>query len=144
MNTNSTSFDDMDFDQETIIGPDSKMSGQIHTEGDVRVFGSFEGSIICRELFVEAPGSVKGEFDSETISFAGKITGKMLANNLLASSTSTLEGEATVLSAGMEPGASFSELLIQTPKNLETDTRSRMREAQRTTSPAQAKATEDA
>ncbi len=107
-------------EQETVFGPDANFNGNIVTELDVRVFGSFDGSISCRKLSVEDGGRVNGDVDAETLSNAGHVSGDVTATNVFVASTGSLEGKFNAHQYGIELGASIKKAEMDSPDDIAT------------------------
>ena len=74
-----------DDDMQTIFADDVTFNGDLTTDKDVTVYGTYTGTLTCRTLNVATTGSVKGDIDAETIKVSGRMDGKVTANNLMVS-----------------------------------------------------------
>jgi cytoskeletal protein CcmA (bactofilin family) len=92
---------------QTIFADDVTFNGDLNTEKDVTVYGTYTGSLTCRTLNVATTGAVHGDIDAETIKVSGRVDGKVTANNLMVSKTGGIEGEYECLRFGIEPGAAI-------------------------------------
>ncbi len=92
-----------------IVGSGTKFTGDIETNGDLRVDGIIEGNIVSRgKLVLGTSGNIKGTIKCASAEIAGKFDGKMEVSELLSlKSTSLFKGEMTVAKLSIEPGATF-------------------------------------
>lgn len=92
-----------------MIGPGTKIIGNIETNGDIRIDGNIEGNIISKgKVVIGANGLVKGEVQCANAELSGSLEGKILVSDLLSlKSTSKLTGEMKVGKLSIEPGAIF-------------------------------------
>ena len=66
--------------EETLIGPDLILSGELVSEENIRVRGSVEGNISTSgSLFVEPSGHVKGDITAENVVVEGSVEGTVIA-----------------------------------------------------------------
>ena len=100
-------IDNNEDDMQTIFADDVTFNGDLTTEKDVTVYGTYHGTLTCRTLAVATTGSVKGDIDAETIKVSGRMDGKVTANNLMVAKTGGIEGEYECLRFGIEPGATI-------------------------------------
>jgi cytoskeletal protein CcmA (bactofilin family) len=79
-----------------VLGPNDRLIGQLHIEGDLRVSGNVEGQL-------EATGDIE-------IAGAGKVSGTVTAHNRLVvgGGASLIGGEVRVARLTVEDGATFS------------------------------------
>ena len=93
-----------------IIGAGTVIEGDIKSEGDVRIDGMLNGSIIIKgKLVLGATGMVDGEASCQNADISGTITGKIKVAELLSlKATSKLMGDIITSKLSIEPGANFS------------------------------------
>lgn len=86
------------------------ISGDIVSEGSVRIDGKLKGTIATKGKLVIGPkGTVEGEIVCNDADIEGKLIGTIKVNSLLSlKSTSKLEGDIFTGKLAIEPGASFS------------------------------------
>jgi len=86
------------------------ISGDIVSEGSVRIDGKLKGTIATKGKLVIGPkGFVEGEVVCNDADIEGKLLGTIKVNSLLSlKSTSKLEGDIFTGKLAIEPGASFS------------------------------------
>ncbi len=93
-----------------IIGAGTVIEGDIKSEGDVRIDGTLNGSLVSKgKLVLGATGMVDGEVTCQNADISGTINGKIKVSELLSlKSSSKLTGDITTNKLSIEPGASFS------------------------------------
>ncbi len=92
--------------QHSIIGPNLKITGDLHSAGDITVHGTVEGSITCRSLTLgEAPTASK--VTAETVRVSGAFDGEISAKEVYLSRNARVTGDIWHESIAIEPGASI-------------------------------------
>lgn len=93
-----------------MIGSGTKISGNIETNGDIRIDGEIEGNIFSKGKVVVCPnGRVKGEVNCSNAEVSGSLEGKILVSELLSlKSSSKLFGDIETAKLTIEPGAIFT------------------------------------
>ncbi|MCW3806436.1 bactofilin family protein [Plebeiibacterium marinum] len=93
-----------------MIGSGTKISGNIETNGDIRIDGEIEGNILSKGKVVVGPnGMVKGEINCANSEVSGKIEGKVLVSELLSlKASSNVFGDINTAKLTIEPGAVFT------------------------------------
>lgn len=93
-----------------MIGPGTKIVGNIETNGDIRIDGNIEGNVNSKgKVVVGANGFVKGEVVCSNAEISGTLNGKMAVNELLSlKSSSKVSGDIKSGKLSIEPGAIFS------------------------------------
>jgi cytoskeletal protein CcmA (bactofilin family) len=79
------------------IAAGTVIKGEIRSEGDVRIDGSVDGTILCKgKIIIGTKGEFKGTLTAANIDVMGYIQGEVLSENLLTiKSTGKIEGEVT-------------------------------------------------
>lgn len=93
-----------------MIGPGTKIMGNIETNGDIRIDGIIEGNVNSKgKVVVGANGFVKGEVVCSNAEIAGTLTGKLAVNDLLSlKASSKVNGDIKSGKLSIEPGAIFT------------------------------------
>ncbi|NPA36692.1 MAG: polymer-forming cytoskeletal protein [Chlorobi bacterium] len=93
-----------------MIGPGTKIIGNIETNGDIRIDGIIEGDIQSKGKVVVGPnGTVKGEIKCTNCEVSGNINGKVNVSELLSlKSSSNITGDIKTGKLTIEPGAMFT------------------------------------
>jgi cytoskeletal protein CcmA (bactofilin family) len=93
-----------------MIGPGTKIVGNIDTNGDIRIDGNIEGNINSKgKVVVGNNGFVKGEVLCSNAEISGTVHGKMSITELLSlKATSKVNGDIKSGKLSIEPGALFT------------------------------------
>jgi len=93
-----------------MIGPGTKIVGNIETNGDIRIDGNIEGNINSKgKVVVGNNGFVKGEIICSNAEISGTVSGKMAITELLSlKASSKVNGDIKSGKLSIEPGALFS------------------------------------
>lgn len=93
-----------------MIGPGTKIVGDLHTNGDIRIDGNIEGNVNSKgKVVIGNNGIVKGEVICTNAEISGSLNGKVTASELLSlKATSKFNGEIKSGKLSIEPGAIFS------------------------------------
>lgn len=93
-----------------MIGPGTKIIGDINTNGDIRIDGQIEGNINSKgKVVIGTNGNVKGEIHCTNAEISGLLTGKVSATELLClKANSKFNGEIVAGKLSIEPGAMFT------------------------------------
>ncbi|GAO28286.1 hypothetical protein JCM15548_1361 [Geofilum rubicundum JCM 15548] len=93
-----------------MIGPGTKIVGNIETNGDIRIDGNIEGNINSKgKVVVGNNGFVKGEVLCSNAEISGTVHGKMAITELLSlKASSKVNGDIKSGKLSIEPGALFS------------------------------------
>lgn len=89
----------------TIIGENSKVSGDINSNGILHVDGYIEGDIVCEELIIGVKGNILGTVRAQSMFLYGTLNGKAEVDSLFIAKTAKLIGDATHTTIAIEPGA---------------------------------------
>ena len=92
------------------IAHDTKIIGNIESEGDIRVDGILDGILNCKGRVVIGPEArIKGEIHSATAEISGIVEGEITVTDLLSlKSTAIISGDLIMGRFSVEPGARFS------------------------------------
>ncbi|MDG5799421.1 polymer-forming cytoskeletal protein [Marinilabiliaceae bacterium ANBcel2] len=93
-----------------MIGPGTKIVGDIETNGDIRIDGNIEGNISSKgKVVIGNNGFVKGEVACTNAEVSGTLNGKLAVTELLSfKSSSKVSGDIKSGKLSIEPGAIFS------------------------------------
>jgi len=93
-----------------IIGVGTEITGDINTNGDMRIDGVLNGNIVTEgKLVVGETGKVKGEVDCKNSEVLGMIEGKIKVKELLSlNSSARIFGDIITKKLSIEPGAIFT------------------------------------
>ena len=96
--------------ERNIIGKNTRIVGDINSEGDFRVDGKVEGIIKTNgRVVIGKSGFVKGNIDCSNAEIEGSFSGKLTVNNLLSLKvTAKITGDVIVNKLSVEPGAEFN------------------------------------
>ena len=89
----------------SIISENTKINGDIISDGIVHIDGAVEGDISCDELVIGIRGSVQGAVNANNLQLYGTLNGKAAVDNLFIAKTAKLIGDATHNTIAIEPGA---------------------------------------
>ena len=91
----STSFEESQSDEPTIISNGVKIDGILTSSGNIRVEGEIQGDVSSqRNVVVGERGKVNGQINADSITIGGKVSGTVKANKkLLLDPTGNLEGD---------------------------------------------------
>lgn len=95
---------------DTLIGPETSMSGELYAKGIVRIEGFYKGEIVTEsDLIIGEKADVKGDIKCVNATVAGKIEGNMeVEKKLEIFKSGNLSGDINVGSLMIEDGAFFS------------------------------------
>ena len=93
-----------------IIGIGTKITGDVNSNGDIRVDGSLNGKLITKgKVVIGETGKVKGEISCKNSDVEGSIEGKITVSELLALKTKArINGDIIANKLAIEPGCQFS------------------------------------
>ena len=91
------------------IAQDTKIKGNIESNGDIRIDGILEGDLDCKGRVVVGPDSkIKGTIRCTTAEIMGFVTGEIIVKELLSlKGSATITGNLTMGKLSVEPGARF-------------------------------------
>lgn len=93
-----------------LISNGTEITGDIISNGDIRIDGSVTGTLNTKGKVVIGPtGKIKGEVICKNSEISGAIDGKITVSQLLnLKSTCRIQGDITTSKLSIEPGAKFS------------------------------------
>jgi cytoskeletal protein CcmA (bactofilin family) len=88
----------------------TSITGDIVSDGDVRVDGTIKGNIkLGGKLVVGEHGSVEGEVECKNAAIAGKVEGTLkVSQTLSVSASGKISGQVHTEKLSVEPGAEFN------------------------------------
>lgn len=92
------------------IGVGTVITGDINSNGDIRIDGSLTGNLSTKgKVVVGESGTIKGEISCKNSVIEGKIEGKVKVAELLAlKATCQITGDLKTSRLAIEPGARFT------------------------------------
>lgn len=110
MKTNQKNSPEQDAKSINLISKGTRITGDVISEGDLRIDGHLKGNIKSKgRLVVGETGAIEGEIDCGNVEIAGKVKGKILANELITmKATAMIAGEITTSKLSVEPGSLFT------------------------------------
>jgi len=93
-----------------IIGVGTEITGDINTNGDIRIDGFLSGNIITEgKLVIGETGKIKGEVNCKNSEILGMIEGKIKVKELLTlKSSARIYGDIITKKLSIEPGSLFT------------------------------------
>lgn len=93
-----------------LIGTGTKIIGDIHSNGDVRIDGNLVGNLTTSGKFVLGPnGVIEGNVSSNNADLSGEIKGSVNVNEMLSlKSSAKINGDIITGKLAIEPGAMFT------------------------------------
>lgn len=105
-----SSFDESLATDTTIIGAGTTISGNIQSNGDIRIDGVLKGNLSAKaKILIGADGVVEGDIDGKHADILGKVTGKVkVAELLYLHGNGVVDGDLFAGKLQIEPTASFN------------------------------------
>jgi cytoskeletal protein CcmA (bactofilin family) len=93
-----------------IIGIGTKITGDVNSNGDIRVDGSLSGKLITKgKVVIGETGKIKGEINCKNSDVEGLIEGKITVSQLLSLKTKArINGDIIAAKLAIEPGCQFT------------------------------------
>ncbi len=92
---------------ESIIGPDLKITGNVISRGRVRLEGAIEGDMRCTSLIVSQTGTVTGGIVAGEVAVFGRVAGTIKGERVNLYATAHVEGDITHQGIGVEMGTHY-------------------------------------
>jgi cytoskeletal protein CcmA (bactofilin family) len=108
-----------------IVGIGTKITGDVNSNGDIRVDGSLAGKLITKgKVVIGETGKVKGEINCKNSDVEGSIEGKITISELLSlKARARIQGDIIAAKLAIEPGCQFTgncDMNATAPANEET------------------------
>jgi cytoskeletal protein CcmA (bactofilin family) len=104
----------------SVIGADVTIRGDVSATADLHIDGTIEGDIKCASLVQGEKSSISGGVVAESARLAGKVTGSIMARELVILKTARIEGDvhydALTIEQGAEVDGRFAPNARQTVK----------------------------
>jgi Integral membrane protein CcmA involved in cell shape determination len=93
-----------------LIGGGTEITGDINSNGDLRIDGILTGNITTKgKVVVGETGKIKGEISCKNADISGLVEGKITVNELLSfKSSSRVVGDISTGKFSVEPGSRFT------------------------------------
>jgi cytoskeletal protein CcmA (bactofilin family) len=103
-------YNENDSNSINIIGIGTKITGDVNSNGDIRVDGSLTGKLITRgKVVIGETGKVKGEINCKNSDVEGSIEGKVTVSELLSlKAKAIVHGDIIAAKLAIEPGCKFT------------------------------------
>lgn len=97
-------------DKVSVIAPQMAVSGDLESDGDIRIDGTVTGNIFCRaKVVVISTGKVFGDIQALQVDIHGTVTGNITAGEMLTMrSKSQINGNLTTKKLQIESNAIFN------------------------------------
>lgn len=92
---------------ESVIAEDLKIKGELISEGDVELKGTFEGDIVCRTLLISEDAHVIGSATAEKVVIRGAVDGSISGNRVTLTSSARVTGELVCQALSIDENAYF-------------------------------------
>ncbi|WP_439130108.1 bactofilin family protein [Polaribacter sp.] len=96
--------------ERNVIAKNTKIKGEIISEGDYRIDGLLEGDLTTKgRVIIGSGGVVNGNINAHNTDIEGTFSGTLSVENILTIKTSAnISGEVIVGKLSVEPGATFN------------------------------------
>ena len=103
-------YNEVDSQVINLIGKGTQITGDIISEGDIRIDGDLTGNLKCAgRVVVGVTGKVVGEVNCKNCEVSGFLKGKLVIEQLLTlKSSSKIQGEIKTGKLSIEPGSVFT------------------------------------
>ena len=103
-------YNETDNNSINLISPGTDITGDIKSNGDIRIDGTLKGNLNTKGKLVIGPtGKICGEVICKNSEVSGIVEGKIIVGQLLTlKASSKILGDIATLKLSIEPGAIFS------------------------------------
>jgi len=93
-----------------LLGSGTEITGDIRSQGDIRIDGSLNGTINCTgKVVIGSTGRVDGELICQNADISGEVKARIKVSELLSlKSTAVVSGDIVTNKLAIEPGAVFT------------------------------------
>jgi cytoskeletal protein CcmA (bactofilin family) len=104
-----------------IIGVGTIITGDIVSNGDIRIDGGLTGNLRTKgKIVIGETGKIKGEIKCKNSDIAGEVEGKTYVSDLLTlKSTSKIFGDIQASKLAIEPGCKFTGFCNMSGSNIQ-------------------------
>jgi len=97
-------------DKVSIIAAGMQVSGDIASDGDIRIDGTVNGNVVCKSrVVIIAGGRVTGDIQAVNVDVHGHVQGNITARELLSlKANCKIDGNLVTEKLQIEPNASFN------------------------------------
>ena len=95
------------------ITEDSFFKGEYSGSGDLELFGTFEGSLYVKNLYIKKSGIFIGYVSAENIIVEGEMNADIQAENLHLKSTGVVDGDVMYRNIIIESGGKLKSKMVQ-------------------------------
>ena len=115
-----------------IIGLGTIITGDIISNGDIRIDGGLTGNLHTKgKIVIGETGKIKGEIKCKNSDIAGEVEGKTYVSDLLTlKSTSKIFGDIHATKLAIEPGCKFTGYCNMSGSNIQ-DAEKRLSESEK-------------
>lgn len=89
----------------SIVSENTKINGDVLSDGIVHIDGQVDGDISCDELIIGIKGVVHGSVSANNLQLFGILNGQASVDSLFIAKTAKMIGDATHNTIAIEPGA---------------------------------------
>jgi cytoskeletal protein CcmA (bactofilin family) len=89
----------------SVIGPDLRVVGDLHCEGDIQIKGRVEGDVKSRSVTVDEGAHVEGAIMGDSVHISGSIKGQIQAPSVTVAKTAKVVGDIVHQTLSVEAGA---------------------------------------
>lgn len=101
--------------QHSILSADTRLTGDLVSDGDITVEGTIDGSIKCRSLTLVGQPTIKGSVEAQTAHVCGTFTGELRANKVILNKTAKMRGDIYQEILEIQTGAEFEGKVARLP-----------------------------
>lgn len=93
-----------------LLGSGTEITGDIRSQGDIRIDGSLTGTINCTgKVVIGSTGRVEGELICQNADISGEVKARIKVSELLSlKATALVSGDILTNKLAIEPGAVFT------------------------------------